>query len=95
MKVGDLFPVRQVRDKPCPRCGDKVFKTYPTGFVIESAVIVGQSKHGFTIRNDWHCPACGLWKPELAEVNTQGFRIPPRVESNSSDKSKSKRKYRQ
>lgn len=90
-----MYPARQVRDRPCPKCGDKVFKSYPTGFVIESAIIVAETKHGFKVRNDWHCPACGIWKPEIVEVNKQGFKIPERTESDSSDKYKSRRKYRQ
>jgi rubredoxin len=94
MKVGDNFPVRQVRDRPCPKCGDKVFKLYPTGFVIESAQVIGKTDNGFQVRNNWHCPSCGLWKQEVIEVNEHGLRTPKKIH-NSSDKSKSKRRYRQ
>jgi len=99
MKVGDIFPARQTRGKPCPECGDKVFKSYPSGFVIESARVVEETKSGFKIRNEWHCPACGHWKPVITEVNRQGFKVPPKEtisfthKPNSSDKSKRRRKY--
>jgi rubredoxin len=92
MKVGESFPPRRIRDRPCPKCGDKVFKMYPTGFVIESAQVIGKTDNGFQVRNNWHCPACGLWKDEVIEVNEQGIRMPRRVDS--SDKSKSKRSKR-
>lgn len=93
MNVGDSFPVRQVRDKPCPRCGDKVFKTYPTGFVIESAHVVEKTYRGFNVKNNYHCPACGLWKPIIVEVTENGFLIPKRL-PDSSDKSKHKKSKR-
>jgi len=94
MNVGDNFPVRQVRDRPCPKCGDKVFKMYPSGFVIESAQVVAKTHRGFNVKNNYHCPACGIWRDVIVEVTEQGFLIPkreaivPEKTFNSSDKSK-------
>lgn len=92
MKVGDSFPPRQHRGKHCPKCGDAVLKTFPTGFVIESAQVVSQTPDGFIVKDNWHCPACGHWEYKRKEVTPNGIMKPRRVDS--SDKSKKKRSKR-
>ena len=82
MKLGDILPVKNTGLHPCPKCGDNVFKTYPTGYVIESTIVVDIFTKGIKVRNEWHCPACGLWKPEIVEIKDA---------TDSSDKSKGKR----
>lgn len=92
MKVGDYIPPRQVRNTPCPKCGDKVFKNYPTGFVIETCQIKSQIPDGFLAIDSWHCPACGLWENKQRRLAPSGVTLPRRVDS--SDKSKRKRSKR-
>jgi predicted RNA-binding Zn-ribbon protein involved in translation (DUF1610 family) len=93
MNVGDSIPPRQVRHTPCPKCGDKVFKTFPTGFVIESCRVVNKIPDGFTVADSWHCPACGVWETKLRRIAPSGVSLPRRV-VDSSDKSKRKRSIR-
>ena len=73
MKVGDSFPAKQVRGKKCPKCGDAVFKTYPTGFVIETSTVVSVDGSGATVKDAYHCPACGKWEYKTRDITLQGI----------------------
>ncbi len=104
MKVGDSFPPKQTRGKPCPKCKQEVFKNYPTGFVIETAQVVEQLSNGFRIRDDWHCPGCGHWEEKTRNVSPSGLEVSshvsniPDVDSShvdSSDKPKKKKVSRE
>lgn len=87
MKVGDSLPPARVSPRPCPVCGEKVLKVFPTGFVDEIDIVSTQTPRGFNIKENWHCPGCGHREYKFHEVDTKGLRI-----KSKSNSSKSKRK---
>jgi len=90
MKVGDTLPPAITGKRPCPSCGDEVFKAFTTGFVDEIDIVSTQTPNGFNVKEHWHCPGCGHRKDKYHEVDTKGLRITSR--SNSSDKPKRKKR---
>lgn len=90
LKVGDALPPTRRAPRPCPKCGDEVFKEFATGFTDEIDIVSTHTPNGFNVKEHWHCPKCGHRENKFHEVDTNGLRIQPKP--NSSYKPKKKRK---
>jgi len=75
MKIGDTLPPRKGTPLPCPECKNEVFKIYPSGFVNEIDTVIAGTVIGFTVKEHWHCPACGYHEDHFHEVNSNGLRL--------------------
>lgn len=92
MKVGDTLSPAIRGPKPCPKCCDKVFDTYPTGFVDEFDIITSTTPNGFIVTENWSCPGCGYKEKRRHEIDTRGLRVTSKP--NTSHRSKRKKRYR-